>query len=292
MRQQSETLGKKFRVISLKSTIIHKDNDRKNYREAVDFCKEKKGVLPTIISQQQRDDFQQDCSGDHWLGAVRNYTNDPINEPEWTWPTREKMRMVGLTENQKGPEHGHNCLRLDSGKKYQDEDCTTEIYPSCELTNWRRYYLVRDGNSEVKIKNTFIIAQDPRIEYDKAKERCNLLKGGAKLAEFFTYRELRAIDAVFTGDDVYFHENETEWRFWIGAKSVDYHRKRWNSGDMISTSLRPIEKRHGKCLHYHIKKTKGVLHGKFTWSKCHPNNDAGIAISGYICQAHKQFLRD
>jgi len=294
MRQQYP-LGPKYRVIPVRTTFLHGDKAQKNYDDALRYCQRKGAMMPTVISQEQKTDFLKDTSYNHWLGAVRNDTGDKINTAVWKWPHGENMTTTGLTGNEKERDEHHNCLTLKTNKKYKDVDCSLEAaYPACEMEEWRRYHMKNSKNAgkyDVKIKNTFIIVQDPRVEYDKAKVRCEDLRSDAKLANFFTKRELEKIDDVFTSDDVYFHENDTEWRFWIGAKAVDYFGKeKWTSNDRISTSLRTVEDRHGLCLHYHIKKKRGgTLATKFTWSKCRPNDDAGMAISGYICKVHKAF---
>jgi len=299
MRQQFDVLGRKFRVISVKTTYIFGDQDPKNFAEEEIFCHGKKALLPTVLSKQQKADFKKDSTSKvHWLGATRNYTwseDHPLNYVDWEWPGGELLNPMDIPDKDKEKDEHNNCLTLHSDSKYKDEECSksTGIYPACELHKWRRFYLIKDGNSEVKIKNTFILVLDPNIEYDMAEHRCKDLEGSPTLADFHTERELRAIDNVFRGNDVYFHENETEWRFWIGAKLKSYHDDpSWNTGDIISKTLRTTEDTFGLCLHYHLWKQEGTLHSTFAWTECRPNDSpAGVSLTGYICKMHKAFIR-
>jgi len=300
MRQQMMKGGRKFRVIPIKTTFIHKDNDKKNHEEAILYCNNLGATLPTVISTEQKVDFQTDTNQIHWLAAKRNYTKYEFDP--WKWPGDELMEETYISDQFDKDDH-HDCLTLtstSSGSKYKDQDCGSHapanICAGCELPYWRRYYLEKDGNSEVKVMNTFTIVKDLNVDYDKAVVGCNDLGGDAKLAEFFTNRELEKIDAEFedpNGEDTYFlGENVTEWRFWIGAKATRGHgqRRQYNSGDLV-LPLRDFERRKGHCLMYHITRSEeGKVVSTFAWAECKRNQNR-FSIEGYICKMHLNLIR-
>lgn len=304
IRQRTmEKNGRNFLVIPMMSTIIQDDSSTKTYEEAVNACKRKGGKLTTMISVESAKDAHLDNKGgDYWIGAIRNTTlnrRDP-----WHWVGGETTATAGLGSSQFETDGKHNCLAVNTADKdgsentvFRDFNCEVENYVSCELDHWRQYYQAypNSGVLEIKIKNTFIIVKDPELKnWDKAEEACSALGGGARLAQFFTYRELDLIDQNLKQINLDLINEMSEWRFWIGSQKVSHsHTGKWLTyGERIPKGFVDEEGDSGYCLLYHARvhndenqNGEAKVERKFQWGQCDARDNT-FKINGYICKMH------
>jgi len=281
IRQRTmEKAGRSFRVIPMETTLINDRSDTKTYREAENACKAMGGKLATTISREKYDDKNLDGNGYYyWVGATRNTTRN--RRDPWHWVGGEITKTGG--HGNWGADAKGDCLTTYYNYFY-DKSCSENHYFSCELPRWRQYYQVHPkGYYEIKIKNTYIIVQDPNKDYDVAAQECS--KFGGKLARFFTYRELDLIDENLRSGD--FSNVAAQWRFWIGAKKTSYFDEgKWSTGEVIPSGFLDVEHENGGyCLIYHAQiDNDGNLQRSIAWEECLAEDNTNFKINGYICE--------
>ena len=96
-----------------------REQRRKNWQEAGQFCSEKGGDLVKIGSQEESTFITDKLGQDFWLGA-----NDKETEGSWLWTDGTPVSWTNWNSGEPDGEEKANCARMRPDGKWSDSMCS------------------------------------------------------------------------------------------------------------------------------------------------------------------------
>ena len=105
-----------------------REQRRKTWEEARQFCSVKGGDLAKIEFQEENTFIQDKFGEDFWLGAT-----DKENEGSWVWTDGTPADWTNWYSGEPDGKSKANCLRMNSGGKWSDSSCSKRRPFICSL---------------------------------------------------------------------------------------------------------------------------------------------------------------